>query len=303
MSYTPISEIPSIVADVRKNFQEGITLDIEWRKNQIRQLDKFVKESSEEIKEAVKKDLKMNDFLCFFETSANTMEAQTALENLDEWVKPESRTLPPFAFPAKGLIYKEPYGVVLLIAPWNYPIGLILRPLIAILAAGNAVIIKPSEVSPAAEKVIATKIPQYFDNRVIRVVTGGVQETTELLKQKFDHIMYTGNGTVGKIIMKAAAEHLTPVTLELGGKSPCVVDKNMDIKKITPKICFGKFMNAGQTCVSVDYLFLHKDQLPTFQEEFKSCMKKFYGDDPKKISRLWENDNSSTCSTSCKPSQ
>jgi len=168
-----------------------------------------------------------------------------------------------------------------LIAPWNYPIGLILRPLIAILAAGNAVIIKPSEVSPAASSLIASKIPQYFDNRVIRVVTGGVAETTELLKEKFDHIMYTGNGAVAKIIMKAAAEHLTPVTLELGGKSPCVVDRNVDIKTVTPKICFGKFMNAGQTCVAVDYLFLHKDQLPDFVNEFKSCIKQFYGEDPK----------------------
>jgi len=155
------------------------------------------------------------------------------------------------------------------------------RPLIGAIAAGNAVIIKPSEVSTNVTDVIVNLFPKYFDQQFIRVITGGPEETTELLKLQFDHILYTGNGIVGKIVMKAAAEHLTPVTLELGGKSPIIIDSSVDLKVAVPRICWGKFANTGQTCVAPDYALVLKDQYEPFLAEMKKCIKKFYGDNPK----------------------
>ena len=158
--------------------------------------------------------------------------------------------------PGSAEIVPEPLGVVLIIAPWNYPTQLLLAPLVAALAAGNTVVLKPSEVAPATSAAMAELIPQYLDERVVTVVTGGVDETTELLAERFDHIFYTGNGTVGRIVMAAAAKHLTPVTLELGGKSPAIVAADADIDVAARRIAWGKFLNAGQTCVAPDYVLV-----------------------------------------------
>jgi len=279
--YTPIKEIAGIVAEVRKGSDQRITKDLNWRKQQLRQLIKFADECKDEIAAALTKDLKMDPLVIMSETNLAVEEAYFAIKHLDQWASREKRDVPTLHFPGTACIVREPLGVVLMIAPWNYPLGLLLRPFVNILAAGNACIVKPSEVSSSVSDLVAKYFPKYFDQRVIRVVTGGVDETTELLKQKFDHIIYTGNGVVAKIVMKAAAEHLTPLTLELGGKSPCIVDKNVDIKKAVPRICWGSFINGGQTCIAVDYILVQKDILNPFLEQFKKSIKEFYGDNPR----------------------
>ncbi len=174
-------------------------------------------------------------------------------------------------FLASSYIYKEPYGVVLIISPWNYPFQLIMAPLIGAISAGNCILLKPSELAVETEKIIVDIIKNTFNDEYISVVTGGVEESKALLKEKFDYIFYTGGINVGKIVMKAAAENLTPITLELGGKSPCIVDKDADIGLAARRIAWGKFLNAGQTCVAPDYLIVHKN----IKEEFISLIKKY----------------------------
>jgi aldehyde dehydrogenase (NAD+) len=175
---------------------------------------------------------------------------------------------------------QEPLGTVLIIAPWNYPVQLVLGPLIPALAAGNTAVVKPSEVAPATAAALADLIPRYLDERAVQVVTGGVDETTELLAHQFDHIFYTGNGTVGRVVMEAASRHLTPVTLELGGKSPAIVTDSADVVVSARRIAWGKFVNAGQTCVAPDYVLVPESLHDQFVAELVTALKTFFGDDP-----------------------
>ena len=179
--------------------------------------------------------------------------------------------------PGSSAIYRDPLGVVLIIAPWNYPFNLAVGPLIGAIAAGNCAIVKPSEVTPNTSALIKRLLENYVDNDCVAVVEGGVAETTELLKHKYDHIFYTGNGKVGRIVMRAAAEHLTPVTLELGGKSPCIVDRNVDLEVACKRIAWGKWYNAGQTCVAPDYILAHEDVHDRFVEQLKQTVKRVLG--------------------------
>jgi aldehyde dehydrogenase (NAD+) len=171
-------------------------------------------------------------------------------------------------------------GVVLVIAPWNYPIQLLMIPVAGAIAAGNAVVMKPSEVSSATSAVLGKLVPQYFDKDAIAIVEGAVPETTQLLAEKFDHIFYTGNGTVGRVVMRAAAENLTPVTLELGGKSPTIVDKSANLAVAGRRIAWAKYVNAGQTCVAPDYVLVHDSIADKLVEEIRKSVKDFYGADP-----------------------
>jgi len=182
--------------------------------------------------------------------------------------------------PGSGYVMREPLGVVLIIAPWNYPISLVLKPLIGAISAGNCVVIKPSEVSENCAKWLTSNITKYLDTNCIQVYEGGPQETENLLKQQFDMIFYTGNTHVGKFVMKAAAEHLTPVTLELGGKSPCIVDKDIDLETSARRIVAGKFANVGQTCVAPDYILVHDQVEDKFVDKLQQVIKEFYGDNP-----------------------
>jgi aldehyde dehydrogenase (NAD+) len=183
--------------------------------------------------------------------------------------------------PATARVVREPLGVVLVIAPWNYPIQLLLEPMIAAIAAGNAVVGKPSEITAACSEVLGRLIPQYLDPDAIAVVEGGVEETTELLEQRFDHILYTGNGRVGRIVAGAAAKHLTPVTLELGGKSPVIVHSDADVPMAAKRIAFGKWINAGQTCIAPDYVLVHRDVERALVEGIRNVANQFFTDDPK----------------------
>uniref|UniRef100_H9G4K1 Aldehyde dehydrogenase family 3 member A2 n=1 Tax=Anolis carolinensis TaxID=28377 RepID=H9G4K1_ANOCA len=226
--------------------------------------------------------LRQNHFSAFsFEIMHAFTEIDEMVERLPEWAAPQrvGRTI--MTLTDETYIHREPLGVVCVIGTWNYPFALVVQPLIGAIAAGNAVVIKPSEVSEHTAKLFEEMIPQYLDKDLFPVVNGGVAETTELLKQRFDHIMYTGSSMVGKIIMEAAAKHLTPVTLELGGKSPCYVDTDCDLDVACRRIAWGKYANSGQTCIAPDYILCHPSIQNQVVEKLKKAVKEFYGDDIK----------------------
>ena len=207
-------------------------------------------------------------------------EIDHTLSHLDAWTAPEKARTPLALQPARSRIYRQPLGVVLVISPWNYPFQLAVAPMIGALAAGNAVVVKPSEVAANTSTLLADLLPKYLDSDCVAVVEGAVPETTRLLEERFDHIFYTGNGSVGRIVMKAAAEHLTPVTLELGGKSPCFVDASADLDVAARRIVWGKFFNAGQTCVAPDYILCPPSIEQALVRKLESTVRQFFGDDP-----------------------
>ena len=220
-----ISNIGAIVDAVRSSFDAGRTRSLGWRRTQLRRLVELVRREEQKILAALRADLgKCKTEAFATELALVSGEANHAVDNLDDWCKPEKVATPLVFQPGRSRIYRQPLGVALIIGPWNYPFQLIGAPLVGALAAGNAVILKPSEIAQATSALLAELIPKYLDREAVMVIEGGIPETTALLEQRFDHIFYTGNGTVGRIVMTAAAKHLTPVTLELGGKSPCIVD-------------------------------------------------------------------------------
>ena len=217
-----------------------------------------------------------------YDVGFSITEIELMLKNLKKWTAPRKVPTPVVAKPGSSRRIPEPLGVVLVIAPWNYPVQLLLVPVAGAIAAGNAVVMKPSEVSSATSALLDRLVPQYLDASAIRVVEGGVPETTELLAQRFDHIFYTGNGTVGRVVMRAAAEHLTPVTLELGGKSPTIVDRSADLDVAARRITWAKFVNSGQTCVAPDYVLAHRSIADSLVAKIAESITGFYGSDPEK---------------------
>lgn len=207
-------------------------------------------------------------------------EINHTIKHLHKWAKPSRAKTPLTHIGSKSMIIKEPYGSVLIIAPWNYPFQLALSPLVGAISAGNAVTLKPSELTPHVSNVIGTIVESVFQEDLAAVVEGGVDVSTELLKLPFDYIFFTGSVAVGKVVMEAAAKHLTPVTLELGGKSPCIVMPDADIKLAAKRITFGKFTNAGQTCIAPDYLLVHESIKEDLLREMTTCIRDFYGDQP-----------------------
>ena len=209
-----------------------------------------------------------------------TGEIRSMIKHLAAWNRSTRVSSPLVTLPARSRLVPEPLGVVLVIAPWNYPVQLLLVPAAGAIAAGNTVVMKPSEVSAATSAVLARLAPQYLDPSAVVVVEGGVPETTALLAQRFDHIFYTGNGTVGRVVMSAAAAHLTPVTLELGGKSPVVVDRSANLRVAARRVAWGKWLNAGQTCVAPDYVLVDEQVRQPFLDELTTAITGFYGTDP-----------------------
>eukprot|EP01064_Diplonema_japonicum_P018132 TRINITY_DN26827_c0_g1_i1.p1 TRINITY_DN26827_c0_g1~~TRINITY_DN26827_c0_g1_i1.p1 ORF type:complete len:537 (+),score=166.92 TRINITY_DN26827_c0_g1_i1:51-1613(+) len=276
------SKYEGILDGLRKEFRQGKTKKEAWRRQQLTQLVKMVEENHEKITAAVRKDHGGPKIRGLGEMGSHAA-AEFALGNLSSWMADEKVTTPFQVSPTfigRSHIRKEPKGVVLLIAPWNYPIELVLTPLVSIIAAGNCAVIKPSEVSTNSSEVLEELINKYLDTSCIKVIQGAVPETTALLKLQWDHIFYTGNGHVGRIVSRAAAEHLTPVTLELGGKSPVIIDKTAKMASVISRVSSGKWFNVGQTCIAPDYILVHKD----IQEEFLKGMEealKGYGADPK----------------------
>ena len=268
-------------ADLRATYNSGHTRPLAWRKHQLEQMIKMLNENEPEFLAALKTDLGKPTVEGFITDIAFiTGEIKLMLKNLKKWNKPQRVPTPLVTMPAKSQLIPEPLGVVLVIAPWNYPIQLLLVPAAGAIAAGNAVVMKPSEVSAATSEVLARLVPKYLDQKAINLVEGGVPETTALLAEHFDHIFYTGNGTVGRIVMAAAANNLTPVTLELGGKSPVIIDESANIHVAARRIAWGKWLNAGQTCVAPDYILVNEKVRQPFLDELGKAINDFFGADP-----------------------
>ncbi|MFF3975924.1 aldehyde dehydrogenase family protein [Streptomyces sp. NPDC001828] len=270
------------VARLRATFRSGRTQPVEWRTTQLRRLREMLTTHGADIAEALHADLGKSTTEAFrTEIDFTIREIDHTLEHLDEWLRPEPAPVPAhLGADATARTQYDPLGVVLVIAPWNYPVQLLLTPLLGALASGNAVVVKPSELAPAASAALARLLPRYLDTAAVAVVEGAVPETTALLAERFDHIFYTGNGTVGRIVMRAAAEHLTPVTLELGGKSPAFVDRDADLSVVADRLVRGKFLNAGQTCVAPDYVLTDPETARALEPEFARAVEALFGADP-----------------------
>ena len=271
----------TILEKQRKFFTSEETKSYTFRVKMLKKLREAILGFEEEIFEALETDLKKSKFDAYTTEIGHCLaEIIFAVKNLKKWMT-QQKVGGSKLFPlSKGFIVSEPLGISLIVSPWNYPFALTILPLIASIAAGNCTVLKPSEISKNTEKVILEMITKYFDEKFISVICGGVEISQKLLKEKFDYIFFTGGEKVGKIVMKAAAENLTPITLELGGKSPCIVDENCDLQKATRRITWGKFLNAGQTCVAPDYLLVQKNVKGKLITEIKKYILEFYGESP-----------------------
>ncbi|XP_067213184.1 aldehyde dehydrogenase, dimeric NADP-preferring isoform X3 [Linepithema humile] len=270
-----------LVQGMRDAFNSGKTRPIEWRIRQLKQIVKMLKETTSDIFAVLASDLRRHKFETFIlEIDYTVQEIEYTIAHLKEWSVTEK--------PSKGLAYlfdsveirNDPYGVVLIIGPWNYPLQLALVPVIGAIAAGNCVVLKPSEVSLATAKYLKETLPKYVDTECFHTVLGGIPETTELLKQRFDYIFYTGSSVVGRIIQNAANKYLTPVTLELGGKSPVYIDNTVDMPMAVKRVLWGKCINVGQTCIAPDYVLCTPEVQEKFVQEAKMTIKEWYGENP-----------------------
>jgi len=271
------------VNDLRKAFKSDVTQSKEWRLSQLEGLQNFLSKEESKLYEALVGDLgKCKCEAYMGELSLCVAEIKEAIKHLSSWMKPEHVSTP--LLNVKGLssslIQPSPYGVVLLIAPWNYPVQLVINPLVGAIAAGNCVLIKPSELAVNCSKLFAEMIPKYLDTNCIKVIEGAVEETTEILKHQFDYIFYTGNPAVGKVIMRAASEHLTPVTLELGGKNPTFIDETADLVTCARRIVWGKTFNVGQTCLAPDYLLVPRSMQDKVVEALQKEVQQFFNGNP-----------------------
>ncbi len=274
-------DIEAVVKRLRATYNSEKTYPLSWRISQLKAMRSMLREHNKEFIYALKDDTGRplyeawtGDVMCA------EGEIGEALKGIKKWVKPRPLKSNIAFFPSKAFTVLDPLGVALVIAPWNYPLELALNPAVGAIAAGNCVVIKPSEFAPRTSALLSKYVPEYMDTDAIAVVDGGVPETTFLLSQKFDHIFYTGNGRIGRIIYEAAVKNLTPVTLELGGKCPCFVTKNAKLDVTCRRLCWGKFYGMGQTCVAPDYVLVDKSIEDAFLEGICKTIKEFYGDDP-----------------------
>jgi len=277
------TDFATVLARHRAYFLSGKTRPAEWREQQLAAVGKLVTEQAETLSKALWSDLRRNSV----EAAAADLrfvadEADYARRRVRRWMKPRREGTPLILWPGRTTVHFDPLGVGLIIGAWNYPIQLTLSPLIAALSGGNAAVLKPSEVSPACAEALATLVPKYLDREAVSVVTGGADETTALLELQWDHIFFTGGPPIGKIVMTAAAKHLTPVVLELGGKSPAIVDSSANLTVAARRIAHGRWLNAGQTCTAPDYVLVSKDVARPFLERLKATVLGFYGADPQK---------------------
>lgn len=286
LSLSPVSSAaPSdrsqaaILAAQRAYFATGATKSITFRLAQLQQLKAAILARQTEIVAAVQADLGRPEFEGYFELGIID-ELNYLLKHLKRWVKPRRVSLPLTQLPGSAWVQPEPLGVVLVIGPWNYPFQLVLSPLMGAIAAGNCALIKPSELAPATSRVVAALVRDTFDSQYVAVVEGGVETAQALLAERFDHIFFTGGTRVGQIVMAAAAKHLTPVTLELGGKSPCIVDETANLAVTARRIAWGKYLNMGQTCIAPDYLLVHETVKQPLLAELKTVLTNFFGEDP-----------------------
>ncbi|WP_313800863.1 aldehyde dehydrogenase [Cytobacillus sp.] len=263
----------------RNFFLQGKTKELSYRIEALKSLQSLIRTNEQDLMIALKKDLNKSEFDTYLtEIGIVLEEIKFTLKHLSVWAKPRRVRSSLATLGSKSYIYPEPYGISLVISPWNYPFQLAIAPLAGAIAAGNCVILKPSELTPNTSAVLAKLISEKFPQEFITVVEGGVEVSTALLNEKFDYIFFTGSVSVGKIVMQAAAKNLTPVTLELGGKSPCIVHEDANLKLAAKRIAWGKFTNAGQTCVAPDYLYVHSRVKKEFLHELKEAIYELYSE-------------------------
>ena len=266
-------DIETLVKNCSAFFETNITKDYNFRLKQLKKLERILCKNEKEILNALYSDLHKTNFEGYFsELGIVKEELKFTLRHLKKWMKPVRVPTPLAHFKSTSRILYEPFGTVLIMSPWNYPVNLTLAPLVGAIAAGNCAAVKPSNYSPATSAVLDKLISDNFPAEYISVITGGREENTSLLEQRFDYIFFTGGTTVGKLVMQAAAKYVTPVTLELGGKSPCIVEESANLKIAARRIVFGKYLNAGQTCVAPDYLLLQNSVKDKFIAEIKTAV-------------------------------
>lgn len=274
-------DLLKLAEKLRSNIHEHGNIPVNIRRIRLEKLKKIILSNESNINEALKKDLGKSSFESYAtEVGFILEEINFMLKNLESWSKVKKVKTPLTLFPGSSAIHPEPYGVVLIISPWNYPFQLCFSPFLGAICAGNRVVIKPSEYAPHTSSIINSILSEVFDEGEVQVIEGGLEETQALLKQKFDYIFFTGSTPVGKIVMKAAAEYLTPVTLELGGKSPCLIEESANLDIAAKRCVWGKFLNAGQTCVAPDYILVPRQLQDKFIERMSFHLQAFYGEDP-----------------------
>ncbi len=277
-----MKQIPEVLKSQQQFFQTGKTKELVYRKQMLKKLLQAIEKKEEKICDALYADFKKPRFEAIAtETALVIKELKTTIKNLKKWSKPERVPASILNFPSRDYIYSQPYGTVLIISPWNYPFQLALSPLIGAIAAGNTAVLKPSEHAPNTNNVLEEIIKKVFKPEYVEMITGGKEVSKELLYHKWDYVFFTGSVQVGRIVARAIAEHLTPSTLELGGKNPTIVDETAKIKLAARRIAFGKFINAGQTCIAPDYVLVHEKIKEPFVQALKSEIQRFYGVVPK----------------------
>ena len=272
-------KISEILSTQKAFFNTDQTKDVSYRISLLKKLKKEIQLREEDIYAALKNDFNKSKFESYLSEYAIVISAlDLVIKGLNGWAKPKRVKPTMLTFPASDYIYKEPYGTVLVIGPWNYPFLLALEPLIMAIAAGNTVVVKPSELTPNTSNLVEDILRNVFETSHVAVVQGGVTEATVLLEQRWDYIFFTGSVAVGKIVAQAAAKHLTPVTLELGGKSPCIIDESANLKLVARRVVWGKFINGGQTCIAPDYLMVNVKIKEQFIQHLKEAITYAYGD-------------------------
>ncbi|XP_072099058.1 aldehyde dehydrogenase family 3 member A2-like isoform X1 [Mobula birostris] len=276
-----MDQIKSVVAGARAAFNQGKTRPLEFRMQQLKALETMLTNKKDQILEVLSKDLHKEKFEAeIFEILGILNDITVTLNKLPEWMAPEYVSKSMTTLMDSVYIHREPLGVVLIIGAWNYPLALVLQPLVGAIAAGNAAVLKPSEGSGNTAQLLADLLPQYLDKELYPVINGAEKEATELLSIHFDHIFFTGNAAIGKIVMEAAAKHLTPVTLELGGKSPCYIDGDCNLNVACRRIAWAKYANCGQSCIAPDYILCDKSIQDEVAEKISSATTEFYGSNP-----------------------
>jgi len=269
----------SLILKQKTFFRSGTTKELSFRIEALEKLRKAIRKNEQSLFHTLKEDLNKSEFEAYAtEIGVVLEEFRFTLKHISDWVKPEKVKTPVSHIGSNSYIYSDPYGVALIIAPWNYPFQLAIAPLMGAIAAGNCAILKPSELTPKTSALLRRMITEIFPEEYIAVVEGGVEASQALLAEDVDYIFFTGSVPVGKVIMEAAAKRLTPVTLELGGKSPCIVHHDANVKLAAKRIAWGKFINAGQTCVAPDYLYVHESIRDEFLHEFQLATQELYGE-------------------------
>ncbi|MGB0524350.1 MAG: aldehyde dehydrogenase [Flammeovirgaceae bacterium] len=272
----------ALIQKQREYFRTGVTHNVSFRIKQLKALKAALKKREDEVYEALALDFRKSTFETYIsEIGMVYEEINLIIKHLRLWSEPEKVDTPITLHPGSSYIYRVPYGVTLIIGAWNYPFQLTVVPLVGAIAAGNCAILKPSELSPNTSRVIAEMMAEIYEEDYVTVVEGGVAETQQLLAERFDYIFFTGSVRVGQIVAQAASKYLTPFTLELGGKSPCIVHKDASIDKTAKRLVWGKFLNGGQTCVAPDYVLAHKDVKEELIFKMKKYIANFYGTNPK----------------------